>query len=142
MLNNNNNNFVSTHDFNSPIFRDMKEFFENNCVVCNSLLEKYTEQWKKECEQALDCNWLVEFNYYNDNEELCCFSKTIGEVYQDWWTKYDWVPENGTFIFNLRIICNSNYRMWGLKCEEYTFETLMEDLTCCFLLNVIYPYEI
>ena len=125
---------MNTHDFNSLIFINMRDFFTSNLF---SIGEDVSDTIRREGAGILTDRWLVQFDFKNVDDYPCHFSHTIGEMYKDWMNDCEWVPENGAFIHNVQIICASPYKHWILKDEELDFQQFIEEVKYYFYIRLI-----
>lgn len=89
-----------------------------------------------------DDNFGIAFDYENvDGHEIHLFCG-IKELWIDWWTKCNLVPENGAICHNIDIMLKDKSIHYYFDNDEidaicYSFENLMGDLAYCLTLETI-----
>lgn len=84
----------------------------------------------------------ISFDYENiDGHKIHLFCD-IKDLWIDWWTKCDMVPENGAICHNIDIMLKNKSIHYYFDNDEidsigYSFENLMGDLGYCLTLETI-----
>ena len=118
---------VTPYEFNRLIFADMRRHLYDNCLDNKiSLLNSSLPQVREEEQNELNNHWLVQFKY-NDGGAIKNIARSLGELCSEWeqCNNESFKPDNGQPIYNVVIICNSDYKYWVLNEENLDFEQLM-----------------
>lgn len=86
--------------------------------------------------------FLISFDYKNIDGDNIHVSSTIEDLWIDWWTECNFVPENDTICHNISIQLKNKALHYCLDNDEvdklqYLFEDLMGDLGYCLALETI-----